>query len=183
MPDQKRTKAQRDYDMNLAFELQVQGFKYRDIAFEISRQRPYSISHVQVFQDLAKLRAGWIKKAHAMRDHWVAEEIARLALYEAEAWAGWLRSIGETVKTVKGDHATGEVDYTETKILAGDKGFLDIMIKIHEQRCKLLGLHAPVKVTETNLQGTGAPVKEIRHTFVTPGVTPPLQVTGESEDA
>jgi hypothetical protein len=92
----------------------------------------------QVTRDLVAIRKDW--RAAACRDYdtKLAEELARLARIEAEAWAGWEQSKQDAETRYAGSDKT----WKRTEGQAGDPRFLERLCWCVEQRLKLLGAYA-----------------------------------------
>lgn len=108
----------------------------------------------QVTRDLKTLRQRWQEQAADQTGRWIAQELARLAALEAEAWAAWQRSRQNAVKEIEETTEDGFRQRKETTGQAGDPRFLDQVQKCVQQRRDLLGLDAP-KRTELSGPGSG----------------------------
>lgn len=140
-------------------EMYCRGVRQVDIARELG------VTQGQVSKDLAAVRKAWMASSIRAFDQHRAEQLARIDEIERQAWAGWLRSVGTQRQTtnktrVKGgpagagagddqQPAAAPDDLLEETIVehedAGDSRFLDRMAWCVSERCKILGLYAPVR--------------------------------------
>ncbi len=141
--------------------LWAMGYPHEAIAKRVGVSRP------TITQDLLKLREDWRLSAVLDIDERKGQELAKIDTLEAEAWDAWRRSQkdfrkvarkhrlesgAETSQPLTGSedssaHTTDrKTETTETTYAqVGDPRFLD---RIHEciaQRCKIIGLYAPVR--------------------------------------
>jgi hypothetical protein len=72
---QKRNAFQRATDKKASIELLRQGWTYQEIAAEISRRNPYTITYQQIQKDLEGLRLEALAKAHLDMGILIAEEL------------------------------------------------------------------------------------------------------------
>jgi hypothetical protein len=116
-----------------------------------------------ISRDIKAIREEW--KASAVRDFDEAKgrELEKLEAIEADAWAAWERSRSErtitrTRRTEKPGQSPAGKDGKESGALLqsalaesrkeqrdGEQGFLAVALKCVQERCKILGLHAPVR--------------------------------------
>jgi len=114
-----------------------------------------------ISRDLKALREEWRAKAQEHTDVWIAEELARLAAVEAEAWAAWKRSTLDRQSLTRETGAVGGTKTIErTEGQAGDSAILGKILDCIKQRRELLGLDQP-KRTELSGPG-GGPIPIIR---------------------
>lgn len=111
------------------------------------------ISQTTVFKDLQAVRKAWKDSMIRDFDEAKARELEKIDLVEREAWAAWERSQKVGVKKTKGVNSKGVVDETTRTGQYGDATFLGVALNCIKRRCDLLGLDAPVKVTETDSDG------------------------------
>lgn len=116
------------------------------------------VSAMTICRDIAAIREAHKDEFIHEYSIWKDRELARLDKVEAEAWDAWERSKrdAEMVRTTSGPD--GITTVSETKGQYGDPRFLNIFNSCIDQRCKILGLHAPKK---TDLTSGGSPIKFI----------------------
>lgn len=138
-----------------AARLYLQGCSQAQIAERMGVHRS------QITRDLAALRAEWRAKAADHTEEWVAEELARLAAVEAEAWAAWRRSQEDRqTVTVETDASGAEKTAKRTEELVGDAAMLGKILDCIKQRRELLGLDQPRR---SELSGpAGGPIPVVR---------------------
>ena len=147
-------------------EMYLSGLSMMAIAKELH------ISDMTVCGDLQALRSQWRTNASDNIAKLTQKELSSIDWVEMEATKAWTRSVGIHKKTIKKEGTSAGVQggsYDETvehkEELAGDPRFLDIIAKCVDQRCKILGLIAPVKSTLSNPDGspllTGIKVIEV----------------------
>lgn len=107
-----------------------------------------------VSRDLKELRSLWRSAAVRDFDEALAEQLAKIDLLEAEYWAAWGRSLTtrESLTNESGESdAKGAFTKTITRreVMLGNPAYLAGVERCIAERCKLLGLYAPVK-TEVN---------------------------------
>ena len=150
-------------------ELYLSGLSMMVIAKELK------ITDATVCTDLQALRSQWRTNANDSIAKLTQKELSSIDWVEMEATKAWDRSVGLHKKTITKDGtSSGDKggNYNETtehaEELAGDPRFLDIINKCVDQRCKILGLIAPVKSTLSNPDGspllTGVKVIEVGRT-------------------
>jgi hypothetical protein len=107
----------------------------------------WEVSQQQISEDIKAVRAEWMESRKASYDQWIAQELARIDVIEANAWEQWARSCQDavTVKTAQG--TGGETGWTKDERIVseqpGDPRFLTVALNCVERRSKLLGLDAP----------------------------------------
>ena len=116
---------------------------YRQIAARLAEERPYSLSHVCIGDDVQLLLKRWRAEQLDNVDDRLAAELQRLAQIEREAWRGWERSLEDSVTHVT-EERTGDIDGATDRTTrtgqAGDPRFLQTVEKCVSRRCELLGL-------------------------------------------
>lgn len=110
-------------------------------------------SYQMIAHDLKEIREEWLTQAAANFGTRQATELARIDALEAEYWKGWTRS-QETTETIteteeKDDEFDG-LQLTKKQLQRvkrdGSVAFLQGIQWCVDQRCKILGLHAPKEV-------------------------------------
>jgi hypothetical protein len=108
------------------------------------------VTKAQVFYDLKKCRAQWVKDANSCFDTRKAEELARIDRLENEYWEAWRGSLEEFTSTTK--HAETAQGGTQkqratvkTEARNGDPRYLSGVQWCIQKRTEILGLDAPQK--------------------------------------
>lgn len=146
MPAPKRTSTQREYDLERISDLYLQGKRQVDIAEAIG------VSQGQVSYDLAEIQRRWRAQTVRNLDEDKARELARIDALERTYWAAWARSCGERTKqrTSKNDVGISQASI-ERESMLGNPAYLAGVQWCISERCKLLGIYAPVRQA---LEGT-----------------------------
>jgi predicted transcriptional regulator len=149
MAANKRTKAQRELDLDKLSEMRLEGKSQNEMA------QALGLSQSQVSQDLKKLDARWeaaIGNTHLHK----AREAAKLDRLERKFNEAWKRSLEDKETKVAEKITVGEV--TRTKAVSrlekrdGNPAFLAGALACIEKRCALIGLAAPKRLTLETLQ-------------------------------
>lgn len=152
-PGPKRNNAEIARDRRLIAHLYLNvKLSQAEIADELNRREDvgYTLTQQMVSYDLGVLEDEWMQSGLMDLNEAKARELARIDRLEVEYWEAWLRSCedAETI-TERGKGARDEpkpVSFEKTiqrKGQAGDPRFLAGIQWCIEQRCKILGLHAP----------------------------------------
>lgn len=156
----KRSKDQRERDLQDVARLYLEGRTQFDIALRLSADssRRYTVTQQTVSNDLREIRRRWQESTLRDFDMAKALQLAKIDRMETEAWDAWHRSIGKRRVTSAGrDSSAGggrEHAQVRTEDQFGDPRYLATIQRCIDQRCKLLGLDAPMKVAPTNPAGT-----------------------------
>ena len=149
----KRTKPQIEKDEILISNLYLKGYSYRAIAkvFKEDKDRKYSLSHVQIGEDIKRMLSEWKADRETNIDEWVNIELEKIAKLEQEYWEAWEKSKTDYTKV---KHKTGrnylgesEEKTIEESIMLGDPRFLAGIERCIQKRCDLLGLDKPKELT------------------------------------
>lgn len=155
----KRSKIQRERDRLTIAELHLKGWSQQRIADFLELDKS------NICRELKKIKDQW--KAEAIEDHnlYVQQELRRLAMLEAEYWAGWERSqqgkeTSLTEKLATGKDEAGQVlgrvkQATRTEQKVGDAAFLNGILSCVKERARLLDLYpkeAKPEATEAQTQ-------------------------------
>ena len=112
-----------------------------------------------VNRDIRAIEQMWVEQALGGFDRAKATQINRLQIVWREAYDAWCASKAGTeqkraVKTSGGDG--GETNRAERTQLSsvGDPRFLSALLSVLKQHSELLGLDAPFKVAQTDVDGT-----------------------------
>lgn len=136
----KRTKAQREYDLQEISQLYLQGWIQIKIVDYLSANRDYNVSQVTISRDIKTIQQRWLESSVRDFDEARAAELAKIDNLEIANWSQF------------------EVSKESTKG-TGDPRFLQGVQWCIDRRCKLLGLDAPTKQEITGKDG--APLKFI----------------------
>lgn len=179
----KRHPMQREEDLPLVSRLYCMGKSMRDIARELSTQRPYTLSYKTIFEDLKEVKARWLQSSLVDFNEAKARELAKIDHLEQVAWEGFERSLRPAVKEVadetrlagtkaaKGKKAkSARLHFkksTTTEHRDGETKWLDIVTRCIVQRCQLMGWNAPIKQEVSGPDGAAIEVRttteEIEH--------------------
>ena len=154
---ERRTPVQREHDRALVAKLALLGLSQSEIAARLGALTGRPVSRQTVAHDLRAVRAEWRAERLRAAGERVAEELARLALVERNAWASWDRSTGERVERETaweeepsgdgaGPHPPGSPRRTVERVWqgVGDPRALAIVLACADRRAALLGLLPPL---------------------------------------
>lgn len=169
----KRTLAQREKDLTDLADLYLMGnFTLEKMAEFIAKNRPYTIGLAQISHDLVEIRRRWQEKYLTTMDEAKSRELAHLDKLEMAYWDGWLRSINDANKEISEiieDSSKYDIPITGpesrlrppvplpthtrkkakklTEKRDGDPKFLEGIKWCIDERCKIMGLHAPTELS------------------------------------
>jgi hypothetical protein len=140
--------------------LYLQGKGQTEIAQELN------LTQATISRDLEHVRTAWressIRDFDAQRDL----EIARLNAIETEAWAAWERSQQPAQTAVVSGAAGSQTAKRTLRHQCGNPRFLELALRCNEERRKLLGLDAPLKIAPTMPDGRPLTIEQRRtHIF------------------
>jgi len=148
-----RTRLQREADLKFLTEGILVGKGINELQEALAAIRPYKLSVPTISRDVSDIEHRWKDRAFRNSSFVLGEELAKLNLYEREAWAQWQRSKEEKLKTAvmmeEGGKTSGVAKKRQTvnrETKAGDIAFLSALIVLHEKRVKLLGLEPATKI-------------------------------------
>jgi len=174
----KRNAAQKAADYKFIAPLLLKGVSLQRVADLLNAEREYELGKTQIFADYKAVVKIWTIEHKEMVDKYLIIELQKIERMEAEAWEAWERSKKPKTKSktkdsglfdqAKPEKRTTE-DVTEERV--GDGKWFDLLIKLGERRCKLLGLgitgdaETPVLFKETrkitfNIKKREAPYEE-----------------------
>jgi hypothetical protein len=142
----KRNDFQRAEDRKLAVEMLQTGATYSQIAEEIGKIRPYTISYQQVIQDLDGLRQEAIAKTGAHMIEIIDDELQQLEAIIAEAKSAIEKGREPAVTTTA---EPGKV-ITKTSTTNTNPAYLRVIQDAAARRSALLGLDAHLKYLDVN---------------------------------
>ena len=137
-PKRKRTSLEKAFDSARLADMYLKGRSQREMIDELS------ISRNTVQKALKELQQTWQSQALFDFNAAKAMQLAKVDHLEKVAWEGY--HLSQQGKTSTTEMSTGRTNFTsETKSssLAGDSKWLDKVQWCIDQRCKILGLHAP----------------------------------------
>jgi len=137
-PKRKRTSLEKAFDSARLADMYLKGRSQREMIDTLS------ISRNTVQKALKELQQTWQSQALFDFNAAKAMQLAKVDHLEKVAWEGY--HLSQQGKTSTTEMSTGRTSFTsETKSvsLAGDSKWLDKVQWCIDQRCKILGLHAP----------------------------------------
>lgn len=154
----KRTPAQRDSDRARLSDLYLRGTPLPQITQIINREAEgYAISYQTTWNDLRFCRNQWQEESKRSIDLWVAEQLKKIDVLEAEYWNAWIKSQKEkkssSVKS-RGSRKSkrkGEIvptsleKWEKREERLGDPRYLDGFYNCIIARLKILGREGPDK--------------------------------------
>jgi len=135
----KRTKFERENDLQRIAELYLKGWYQSAIAKEIGVAQP------QIAYDLKEIRQRWRESSIRDFDEDRNQELERIDILEREYWSAWERSKEEKTRTRQTKHGDISSASVEKETLLGNPAYLSGVERCIELRCKILGLYAPIK--------------------------------------
>jgi len=142
----KRTKIQRENDLQEIARLYLKGWSQHDIETYIARNRDYGISRQMVGYDLKAIQKRWLASSVRDFDEARAQELAKLDELERVAWDAYELSKEPIIKRKTAKKVDGETTEAtqEVSLGYGDPRFLDKVSWCIDRRCKLLGLDTQI---------------------------------------
>lgn len=127
---------------------------------EIARQ--LDVAQSTISYDLKALRKDWLEKAGTEFSAAKAEQLAKIDHLELVAWQDYEASKSERTETQTS--ASGERKQARIKKVQrdGNVEYLRIVQWCISERCKILGLYAPVKNALTDEKGEIVPIAIIK---------------------
>jgi hypothetical protein len=140
----KRNRHQRELDLELINRWYLAGKSLRTIAADLSAQRPYTVNHKTIWNDLEELRRRWRENTVLALDEHRAKELARLDTLEAEYWRAWEesrqpRKISRSKLSKRASGQVSESSLTDEQ-RTGNPAYLAGVERCIAQRIKLLGI-------------------------------------------
>lgn len=143
-------KLRKEHRKAVVAEMYVTGKTFFDIGQKLG------VSKVTIHKDMLENRQEWREARLNCTEQWTDEQLVKLDRLEAAAWDGWERSHGvhqkTTVETIQsdGDEDDG-IRQKHTVVdnpIAGDARFLDVILRVIQRRCAILGIDAPEKIED-----------------------------------
>lgn len=149
MSSSDRNPSQKASNLQDIARLYLQGQSQSAIAAQLK------IDQSTVSRDLKELRSLWTDSALRDFDEAKSLQLAKIDVLEATYWEAWMRSLTtrETLTNESGESdAKGAHQKTITRreVMLGNPAYLAGVERCIAERCKLLGLYAPIK-TATDL--------------------------------
>ena len=145
MAGEKRNKVQRMFDMQTLASLYLRGVQQVDMAKRLN------VSIATVERDLRILRGQWMDSSSFDFQSAKAEQLAKIDEIERAAWDAYEASKTESKRVTHYDEAANPRTVTQKdRAASGDAKWLDKISWCVEQRCKILGFHAPKEVAMTH---------------------------------
>lgn len=166
----KRTKDQREFDLDFCSILFLRGYTYREISERLNEENArrgvgYTITKQMVYWDMQQLLIEWKRERMENIDDYVTQELRKLDKMEVELWEAWERSkTGKTREKNRQNAKPRKVledgdnpeyygyEETTTETSAGNPRFLDLLLNVQQRRAKMLGFDAPIKVEIPRLE-------------------------------
>ncbi len=124
----------------------LRGWSYRQIGLELG------CGVGTVHRDIESLLSEWREQQLENTKLIVIRELTRIDTIEQEAWKGWLKSTGDSEEIIEetGDSPKGPFSRNRTKLVgqSGDPRFLNVVLGCVQERCKILGVNAPMKIED-----------------------------------
>lgn len=138
--------------------LYLGGYNFMEIAEYISKHRNYVITYNTVAKDIKTITERWRTQQMNDIEEWKVRELSRVDRIEKEYWEAWENS--KKAKTIVEQNKADDT-WLSGKTIKGKAGYsrstlkrkhetrdpnIDFMKGVQwcvEQRCKILGLHAP----------------------------------------
>lgn len=154
----RRTDAQLTRDRAQVSNLYLKGYTQMEIVERLDAERDYEITRAKVRNDLRQIRKRWEESAlrdfHAAR----AEQLAKLDKLERHYWEAWEESqqaeekvSRKTEPSEDGDMQAVYVKQEHEESLTGNPAFLRGIERVIDKRCELLGLDAPDRTMNMNI--------------------------------
>ena len=151
----KRSKIQREYDLQEVTALYCQGWYQSKIVEHLAKHRPYKVTQQTISYDLKAIKKKWLASSLRDFDEARSTELSKIDNLEAVAWSEYLKSQEPVIKkktVMKIDgHTTEATQEGQTGL--GDPKYLDTVKWCIDRRIKLLGLDAPVRKEVTGKDG------------------------------
>ena len=150
----ERRQVEREQHRNLISDLYLRGNSFRAIQQEVKKAFGKALSMSTIHADVTALRNEWKEQRIALLDEATDLELKKLDAIEVEAWEAWQKSkSGERMTRTKksstpvtnAKNATTitqpDETITEERDSPGDPRFMAIIMKVSDQRSRLLGLY------------------------------------------
>lgn len=145
MASQKRSKVQREEDLQRTASLYLRGKTYSQISSIIG------VTAAQIKYDMDEVRERWLASSIQDYDNIKALQVARIEEHYKAAWEGWEKSISKfESSTVRVKGNPDESNHVEKSVRKedryGDPRFLSIMNECVKQICDIYGIKESPKI-------------------------------------
>lgn len=145
---------------NKVADLYRKGFRQYEIAAKVG------VSENQITNDLKAIRAKWMEDSIRNFDEAISEQLAKIDLLEREYWLAYEQSKKDYKQKSQKTKGTGQDilsrEVMEKEIIQfGDPRYLQGVQWCIERRCKLMGLDAPIRNINLNIEPPENPYKEL----------------------
>lgn len=127
--------------------LYLQGWSQMKIAEMLN------VSQRCISGDLKAVQLAWLDSSLRNFDALRAEQLAKIDKIEFEYWQAWERSKEQSVRKMTEQKDETKRAQVTVEDSYGDPRFMQGAERCIMQRCKLLGLDAPVKIAQTDADG------------------------------
>jgi hypothetical protein len=150
MATPKRTKQQREYDLQEISQLYLQGWIQTKIADHIAKTRPYTVTQQIISRDIKTIQKRWLDSSVRSFDDARAQELAKIDNLEITYWLQFEASKDPIIKRKTAKKVDGQTTEAtqEISLGTGDPRFLQGVQWCIERRCKLLGLDTQTEGTD-----------------------------------
>lgn len=152
MAKPKRTQAQAIEDYPEIERLSLQGLTQKEIAKELSKKRPYTLTQQTISNDMVRLREIWKESAAVDIETEKGKLKAHYEYLIAEAQKAWERSQQDAVTEIEAETEKGTFTTIKREGQAGDPRFLAEIRALRAEYKALFGLDAPKR---SELTGAG----------------------------
>lgn len=157
----RRRKSIKDARRAKVATLYHRGMMLKDIAVAVKASR------TTVYEDIQDLHRQWVERAETEIEKAKVQQLQRLAWVEDEMSEAWEKSkepgLTEFDETTSGEDGDTRKRRKTIQRQTGNPKYMDSILRCVSERCKIMGLYAPVKVESTDREGK-AP-EEIKRIF------------------
>lgn len=158
----------------LEAELYLKGYSMSDISERVG------VTTATVSRDIKAIRQAWVEAQIEYIGESVSRELDRLDMIESEAWQAYERSQSPIVTTVEREGKRyGLINLEGGRTLSGSAKWLEIALRCHERRCRILSLDSP-EVIEIIARMQGGESVDHRKGYIT--ISPDDWDTVDAED-
>ena len=145
MAAKKRHADQVKRDRARIAELKFQGQTDGEIALMLADKTGISLSRRQICYDMKRVRQDWMDSQMASYDALIAEELHRLDVTETSIWRAMRDNadVGRRIKRVEKGGRGGTREISSEELAGLHPAYFGHILRIQEERRKLLGLYAP----------------------------------------
>jgi len=165
----KRTKIQREYDLQEIANLYLKGWIQAAISKHIADNRPYRVSQQQISNDIKAIQKRWLESSLVDYDASKAEALAKIDNLEQTYWLQYEASKQPMAKRKVSKKVDGETVEVSQELAsgAGDPRYLQGVQWCIDRRIKLMGLDSPIKSEVTGKGGGPIETKTLTPDFST----------------